>query len=234
MDEVPPVEEDIPGETIIVYDTAEVVRARDALTQGLRKEGYARHEREGDAEVFKHSVPWHPQVLVHDDGWIEFRNQPPRIHSPGKSFADQGSLLNYLWCVPTLMTACVSPGTWIVSRNKVNEVKGDTLDAIRGQTLSFGDAVMRARLQGRLYDEVPKLLAKTWADTSVPAADRRRALFQFWDSRVEGEAGDRVRAAVEAFMIAVVQASKEPYGAEELATLNASRRGARALQLRHR
>lgn len=231
MDGPAPIDDEVPGETIIVYDTAEVVRARDALSQGLRREGYARHTRVGDTVVYKHAIPWRPQVVLHDDGWIQFRNQPPRIHSPGKAFADQGSLLNYLWCIPTLMTACVSPGTWVVSPNKVDEVKGDTLDAIRRESLSFGDAVMRARLQGRLYEEVPRLLEKTWAEADVPAAQRRRAIFEFWDSRVEGEAGDRVRAAVEAFMIAVVQGSKDPYTREELDGLNAGRRGERALDL---
>ena len=199
------------------------MRARDELFLSLREEGYVRHERQGDYTVFKNDVPYMPQVWLHDDGWITLKGQPPRIRSPGHSFADQGSALNYLWCVPTLMTACVSVGTAALGPRQLQTVREDVVTASRDEVQRLNDAVVRQHLAQRLYKDIPGDLHAIWTDPALSAAERRRKLFLFWDSRTETDAGNEAKAAIRAFLVGVVQASAEPFAVEELASLNAGR-----------
>lgn len=219
-------------ETVLVTGELEVKKARDELTLKLRSEGYRRAERHGDYTVYKSDIPYHPQVWLHDDGWVSLRRQPPRIHSPGHAFADQGSPLNYLWCVPTLMTACVSVGGWAIGPRKYTAIKADLLDSTRSEVRKVNDAVVRQHLGQRLYKDIPGDLDKVWRDASVAPDVRRRLIFVYWDSRLENDAGYAAKKAIQSFMIGVVQASAEPYTAAELAALNADRTSERPLVLR--
>ncbi len=216
-----PVDDDV-DEVMIIYDR-EVGRARDALKLKLREEGYVRSERRGDYTVFKNNTPWHPQVWVHDDGWVSLRRQPPRIHSPGHSFADQGSPLNYLWCIPTLMTACVSVGGWAIGERKYSAIKSDVLEGTRGEVRALNDAVVREHLGQRVYKDIPADLDTIWRDTTQPAEVRRRVIFLYWDSRLENEAGFAAKAAIRSYVLGVVQSGAEPFPAEELKSLNDGR-----------
>ena len=218
-------------ETVLVTGELEVKKARDELTLKLRSEGYKRAERHGDYTVYKSEIAYHPQVWLHDDGWVSLRRQPPRIHSPGHAFADQGSPLIYLWCVPTLMTACVSVGGWMIGPRKYTGIKGDLLDSTRTEVRKVNDAVVRQHLGQRLYKDIPGDLDKLWRDAGVAAEVRRRLIFVYWDSRVENDAGYAAKKAIQSFILGVVQASPEPYTAAELASLNADRTSERPLVL---
>ena len=207
---------------MFIYDR-EVARARDALKLRLREEGYRRSDRRGDYTVFKNDVPWRPQVWLHDDGWVSLRRQPPRIHSPGHSFADQGSPLNYLWCIPTLMTACVSVGGWSIGPRKYTALKSDVLDDTRTEVRTLNDAVVREHLGQRVYKDIPSDLDTIWKETTQPAETRRRVIFLYWDSRLENEAGFAAKEAIRAYILGVVQVSGEPFGEAELTALNEGR-----------
>lgn len=208
---------------VLVYGDLEVKKARDALTETLRDEGYKRIERKGEYTVFKPDVPWHPQVWLHDDGWLTLKRQPPRIHSPGHAFADQGSPLNYLWCVPTLMTACVSVGGWMIGERKYTAIKSDLLDATRGDVQQLNDAVVRQHLGIRVYKDIPTDLDKLWRDPAQSTAVRRRTIFLYWDSRLENDAGFAAKAAIESFILGVIQPGADPFTAAELGQFNATR-----------
>ncbi|MSQ00426.1 MAG: hypothetical protein EXR71_00865 [Myxococcales bacterium] len=210
-------------EEVLVTGEADVQKARDALTLKLRSEGYRRHERNGEYTVFKAETPWHPQVWVHDDGWVSLRRQPPRLHSPGHAFADQGSPLNYLWCVPTLMTACVSVGGWTISKVKYHAIKSDLLESVRGDVRTLNDAVVRSHLGQRVYRDIPRDLDQLWRDVTQPPEVRRRLIYLYWDSRLENEAGLVAKRAIRSFILGVVQPGPDPFVAAELATLNAAR-----------
>lgn len=230
----PPAEAAVPtvgAEDVLVIGELEVKKARDELALTLREEGYKRSERKGEYTVFKPDAPWHPQVWVHDDGWLTLKRQPPRVHSPGHSFADQGSPLNYLWCVPTLMTACVSVGGWTIGERKYAAVKSDILEATRADVQKLNDAVIRQHLGVRLYKDIPGDLDKLWRDTTQPAAVRRRTLFLYWDSRLENDAGFAAKGAIESFIRGVVQPGADPFTAEELGGLNALRQSEAPLSL---
>lgn len=218
-------------ETVYIYGNRAVQKAREELTLKLRSEGYTRHERQGNVTIYKNTIPYHPQVIVHDDGWIYLRRQPPRIHSPGHSFADQGNKLNYLWCIPTLGTACVSVGGWAIGERKLSRLQGDVLDATRTEVETLNTAVMREHLLHRLNVDIPSDLARIWTDDSLPPDMRHAILYTYWDLRTDGEAGDAARGAIRAYLIGVVQASKDPITTEELRQLNAGRKGLPALDL---
>ncbi len=226
----PPAGDEEVDEVMIIYDR-EVGRARDALKLKLREEGYKRSERKGDYTVFKNDTPWHPQVWLHDDGWVSIRRQPPRIHSPGHSFADQGSPLNYLWCIPTLMTACVSVGGWTIGERKYSAIKSDVLEGTREEVRALNDAVVREHLGKRVYRDIPNDLDIIWQDSAVAAQERRRLLYLYWDSRLENDAGFEAKEAIRSYILGVVQSSAEPFPAAELAELNDSRQSTSPLVL---
>jgi hypothetical protein len=231
-----PVEGAAPGddeadEVMIIYDR-QVERARDALKLRLREEGYKRSERRGEYTVFKNDLPWHPQVWLHDDGWVSLRRQPPRVHSPGYSFADQGSPLNYLWCIPTMMTACVSVGGWTIGDRKYAALKADILEGTREEVRTLNDAVVREHLGQRLYKDIPTDVDTIWRDGTQPAEVRRRMIFLYWDSRVENEAGFAAKEAIRSYVLGVVQPSAEPFTDAELAALNDGRQSEAPLVLK--
>lgn len=226
-----PIGDDEIDETVIVTGDAAVMKARDELSLKLRSEGYKRSERDGEYTVYKNDIGYRPQFWVHDDGWILIKPQPIRVRSPGKSFADQGSPLNYLWCIPTLMTACVSLGSGALGPRQYDGIRGDLVDATRPEVERLNDAVVRAHLSSRLYKDIPTDLARIWADETQSYAERHRMLFLFWDSRTENEAGLAARAAIRSFLIGVVQQSPNPFTAAELAALNAKRSSLDPLEL---
>lgn len=205
-------------ETVVIWADPAVARARDALNLALRDEGYVRTERLEDRTVFKSSSPWKPRVILHDDGWIYLRREPPRVHSPGKSFADQGSPAAYLWCV-IMPTACVSIGGWVVGEKKLNTIEGRVLEATRDEVEALNEAIARHALARRLNDDIPADLERIWGLPDPPEV-RRRLLFEYWDSRTDTEAGAQARRAIEAFVRAVVQTSPTPFTDAELAEFN--------------
>lgn len=205
-------------ETVVIWADPAVAKARDALNLALREEGYVRTERREDRTIFKSSSPWKPRVILHDDGWIYLRREPPRVHSPGRSFADQGSPAAYLWCV-IMPSACVSIGGWMVSEKKLNTIEGHLLEATRDEVQALNEAIARRALARRLNDEIPADLERIWGLPDPPEV-RRRLLFEYWDSRTDTDAGAEARAAIEAFLRAVVQTSATPFTEAELAEFN--------------
>jgi len=227
----PPVSARVASEEIDVVESQEVLRKRAELYEALVEEGYIRRRRRGDDRtVFLSEDPWKPQVFVHDDGWVYFRRQPPRVHAPGRSFADQGTPAAYLLCI-LAPTSCVSIGGWLVSDRKLSGVQGEVLASTKDKIRAMNDAVARRELGKRLNDDIPRDLERVWAQAELPADERRRLLFEYWDTRTDTPEGDAAKGAIEAFFRGVIQQSESPYSAEELAALNAKRQSVRALVL---
>ena len=214
----------------VVHHDFAVQHARAELFEVLTAEGYRKGEHKNDRTVFASRTPWKPKVTVHDDGWVYVQRQPPRIHAPGRAFADQGRPTEYLWCL-LAPTACISVGGWLVSDRKLGAAKQEVLDATAEKVRAMNDAVARRELGRRLYDEIPADLERIWAQTALAPAHRRALLYEYWDSRTETPEGEQAKDAIEAFLRGVVQSSDTPYTTEELAALNARRSTARALSL---
>ncbi len=221
-----------PDAEITVTAAAPVARARDALFQTLRAQGYRAGRRQGDTVVFRSYVPYHPDVKVHDDGWIEVKRARPRIHPPGKSFADEGSPLAWLWCaLPVALPFCVSLSGVLISPARLHALKEDVYQDTHEEVLDLSNAVTATRMDRRLNVDIPAMLEALWAEEQVPAALRRAALLEWWDSRTETPEGEAARDAASAFMDAVVQTSDDPFTLTEINAYNARRSCARALLL---
>lgn len=218
-------------EVITITAEDEVLRRRAEVFEALTQEGYIRRRRQGDDRtVFLSEDPWKPQVVVHDDGWVYFRRQPPRVHAPGKSFADQGSPAAYLLCI-IAPTACVSVGGWLVSDRKLGAIKGQVMDSTQDKIRAMNDAVARRELGRRLNEDIPADLDKVWARTEIDVSQRKVLLYAYWDSRTETPEGEAAKEAITAWFRGVVQTSDTPFTAAELATLNETRASLEPLQL---
>jgi hypothetical protein len=213
----------------VVGGTPEIRRKRAELYQQLRDQGYRKGPRKGDYQVFLSPTPWKPRVFVHDDGWVTVKRQPPRIHAPGRSFADEGNRAEYLWCI-IAPTACVSIGGWVVSERKLAPQKQAVYESTRAAARELNDAVARDALGKRLNDVIPADLERIWAQP-LPGEERRRLLFVYWDTRTDTPEGRAAQAVIRDFLDAVVQSSAEPFTAAELAAWNGTRSSVEALVL---
>lgn len=213
--------------------TPETLRKRAEVYQQLRELGYRKGKRKGEFQVFLSYNPWEPRVFVHDDGWILTKRQPPRIHAPGQSFADQGPKRAYLWCL-IVPTACISVGGWVVSDRKLAPRIAEVYDQTAPQVRALNDAVAREAMSTRLNETIPKDLEAIWARQEVPPQERRKLLFLYWDTRTDTPEGQAAREAIEAFLLGVVQTSEQPFSREELEQLNEGRSSREPLELSRR
>lgn len=223
-------EPEVPPSATIVIEADRIRRAREALFQTLKTEGYTRKERVGEYTVFKNTSPWKPQVWVHDDGWVSVKRQPPRVHSPFHTFSDQGSPAEYLLCV-IMPTACVSMGGWLLGEHKYERQEQLVLDSTHAQVRALNDAVAREALSNRVEEQIPADLDRIWQDGARSVADRHLLLYTYWDTRTDTEEGDAARQAIENYLDAVVQTSQNPFTDEELTALNTRRQSELPLHL---
>lgn len=209
------------GVIIEIFADPAVARARAQLFQDLKDQGYRKGDHKDDRTVFKSYVPYHPRVIVHDDGWVYLQREPPRVHIPGKTFADQGAPANYLWCI-LAPTACVSIGGWLVGPRKYQAMEGDILDAVHQDVNKLNDAVARKQLELRVNNDIPADCDRIWGQ-ELPAESRRRLLYTYWDTRLDTPEGDVARAAIMRFIKGVVMQSGAPFSAAEVAEMNEHR-----------
>jgi hypothetical protein len=210
-----------PAVNVDVFADPAVSRARAKLFQDLKDQGYRKGDHKNDRTIFKSYTPYHPRVVVHDDGWVYLQREPPRFHSPGKSFADQGSPANYLLCV-LAPTACISLGGWMIGDRKYQALEGDILDAIHGDVNALNEAVARKALELRVNTDIPADCEKIWGE-ALPADARRRLLFTFWETRLDSPEGDIARKAIMAFIKGEVMQSDLPFTEDEITTMNTQR-----------
>ena len=226
----PPLTAHVAGEEIDVRAEQEVLRRRAELFQALRDEGYVRQIRKEDRTILLSEDPWKPRVVVHDDGWVYFTRQPPRIHAPGRSFADQGTPAAYLLCL-IAPTACVSVGGWMVSDKKLGHVKAEVVDSTHDEVRAMNDAVARRELGRRVNEDIPKDLEKIWSTGDLSVDQRHTLLLEYWDTRTDTPEGREAQEAIASFLRGVVQRSESPISPEELATFNAHRQSIEPLVL---
>ncbi len=211
----------LPGAEVTIFSVPEVARARDALVQQLRAEGYRRSERKDGYTIYHHDAPYRPQVVLHDDGWIQVRRERIRIHAPGRRFANEGSPLEYLWCATIIaLPYCISPGGQLISKTKLEAFKEEVFDATQVEVRQLNNAVAGHAMEQRLSRDIPAQLEGIWRDGSLPIQTRKDRILALWDTRTDTPEGDAAREAIENFMAAVIQTSATPYTAAELEAFN--------------
>lgn len=224
---------------VIVSDQA-VQQAKKAVEQDLEAMGYERKRRRGSFTIYDHPTNWKPRVLVHDDGFIVIRRQPPKIQRPDIPGAwwDKHSAANWLPCL-TVPTLCVRVGGMVIAPRKLAHQKEAVVEATEDDMRAFVDALTMEALYNRIYEDLPTELDSLWLDGRDPNdgrtlssfEERRAAILALWTSRTDNEYGDAVREAIELYMVYVVQVSDHPFTDEEIARVNATRTCQRELVL---
>ena len=252
-DEGPPA--DAAMEELDIHEAPEVRRARAQVALALRGLGYADAGRRGDARVLVAKDPWMPMVLLYDSGWVDVRRRPLVAVDPGDAFREktalwQGHALRAMGGRPSAEEAaiidetagtmllcdawtgvlCVSPAGWLVGKKRIARVEEDVFAAAGPPIAAWRDTVAARRHTARMTREIPAELAGLW-EAAAPATERRAWLYAWWDGRTDTPDGRAARAAAEAFLSDVVQASAEPFPREELDALNAGRVSAEPLVL---
>jgi hypothetical protein len=208
----------------------EVARARDAVVQQLRADGYHRSERKDGYTIYHNDIAYHPRVILHDDGWIEVKREAIRFHAPGRKFANEGSKLEYLWCVLAL-PLCISPGGQVMSKTKLDAYKEDVYNDTHDTMTQLNNAVAANAMRRRLNQDIPAQLEQIWNDPQRPLEERKALLLAFWDTRTDTPEGEQARQAAENFLSAVVQTSGTPISRAELDAFNARHTAPRPLDL---
>ncbi len=234
----PPPGEDSDASIVVYGHGLEVERARQQLMKELEKEGYTKIIRRDGYTVLRHDDTWSGEVLLYDDGWVRIKRQPVQIRPIALPFAREGTVLSWAACLVAPF-ACVRTSGVFYGKRKFAAVKNRTLSSVEPEIQNLADRVADEATAGTV-DALPDRLDALWAD-GIPLDpgdrqltsfdDRKAALLDYWDTRSDTPWGDRVRVAVEGFLIGVVQVSDHPFTADEIAAFNVRRQCARALDL---
>jgi hypothetical protein len=217
-----------PDEVLYVDDQA-VVRAREELGLALRELGYARRRTRNGREIYVNEVPWKPQVVVDDDGWMVVRRAPPSFGKPDLPGIWNGPL-GYIICVAN-PTACVHIGGWVISDRKLAWHKEAVVSHTVPTMDRYEEALVDRAFGQRTGEWIPASLEALW-ERGEPIEgpgvletypERRAAMLELWTSRNCNEWGAAVRAVVRDYMQYEVQAGPHPFTAEEVAWANIAR-----------
>lgn len=229
-------EEPRTSEEIVVHAQRELEAARREITEKLQEAGYTRViERDGKT-IYRHPQPFKGQVVVDDDGWVEFERQPIRLDPPdlGKRENTVGDWMGcLLW-----PTACIKTGGQIVSRSKLGHYERRVIEHVQGDVETW-NARIADMATTRKVAELPARLEALWEHGQplqgeghlATPAQRRQAILEYWGSRTDTPWGEEIRAAVEAFCRGVVQRSEHPFTEAEIEAFNARSRAARPFSL---
>jgi hypothetical protein len=217
-----------PAEEMIVFGDLEVSRRRGEVLQNLKALGYREKKRRNGRSLLVHNIPYRPNVLVDDDGYIVIRRAPVRIDPAG----EKDNKLRYLWCVPpfTFTAACIRTGGQVVSPRKLQRYKHDVARATAYEVRQWREAIIDRAMEKRLGEEIPDLLTDIW-ERGLPGemgeallldpASKRAAILKLWSSRACNKAGQQVRELVADFVRYEIQNSEFPPSTAELRAANA-------------
>jgi hypothetical protein len=222
-------EGDPSNEEMVVFGDLDVARKRNDVLENLKAIGYRKRRTRNGRTLMVNDIPWRPNVVLDDDGYVFLRRAPVRIDPPG----NKDNKLRYLWCLPpfTVTAACIRTGGQLVSPRKLGRYKEDVARATGYEVRQWRDAIVARAMEQRLDQEIPDLLADIW-ERGLPgetgdallldAAARRGAILQLWASRSCTAEGAQVRERVADFFLLEVQASGAPATSAEIRTANAS------------
>jgi len=214
------------ADEVIYVDDAAVIRARQEVGFALRDMGYQRKRTRNGREIYVNEIPWKPQVVVDDDGWMVVRRAPPTVGKPDLP-GIWGGPLGYLVCVAN-PTACVHIGGWVISERKLAWHKEAVVSHIEPTMGRYEDAIIDHAFGRRVGEDVPEALIGLW-ERGEPfvgeqiletPAERRAALIEFWKSRTCNEWGAAVRQVALDFMVYEVHDSEHPFTAAEIEAAN--------------
>jgi hypothetical protein len=203
------------AEEITVYGDPEVEAARQQLIGDITGLGYDKRIRHKNGRtVYFHDDHWRGKVVLYDDGRFWAKRTGPRIYLPPHA----------LFCV-TRPTECLKAGAWLVSDRRWGNVEDTLASSTADSEVALGDRIADASVK-RTVADLPERLTALWeagtpltpgAPVLATKAERRAAIFAYYDSRTDTVWGDEVRGAVGSFVRGVVMQSEDPYTGDELA-----------------
>lgn len=242
----------------VVIEGDRLKTAWKALVRAAHDQGYHVLRRSSDSTILRSDTDWKPDLVLHDDGRLEWRRQPPMLVTPRPFFEDApgramsrqilaeggarsaaddeivkraaGSGVGWAVELPNGQVGSVKLLSTAGLTAERKKVKAAAADVIDALREQLHDLdEARAELAGQVRAaQVPDELLAIWRGPGS-AQERHQRLYTFWDTRTDTPQGVAVREAARAFLLGVVQASAEPITAEELAALNAARTGPEAL-----
>lgn len=213
---------------VVVYGEILVQQARQEVVTALREAGYTEEIDRGDHTIYRAPEAWRGQVVIYDDGYMVTKRQPVHFKSPKMPWGEEGSVASGIGCVlyPWL---CVRTSGQTVSHRKFMAQETRASQAAADEVHVWAERIADLHTTERVA-ALPDQLAALWergapidgqGPTLQTMDERKQALLQFWETRTESPWGLEVRAAVEAFIRAVVQHSDTPITRAELAAFNA-------------
>lgn len=242
----------------VVIEGERLKIAWKAFVHAADDQGYHVLRRTGDATIFRSDTDWKPDLVLHDDGFLEWRRQPPMLVTP-KQFIEDGPAQAMARMIlaeggarsdadEVILKQAAGSGFGVAVPLPEGQVGTVKLLSTAGWSAepkkvkaAAGDVMdalreelhdlneARAALAGEVRAaQVPDELLAIWRGPGT-VQERHQRLYTFWDSRTDTPQGQAVREAARAFLVGVVQASADPITPDELAALNATRTGPEAL-----
>lgn len=222
---------------VTVFSEWLVEQARKDVIAAAAEAGYRRQIRKDDRTILRHDAPYAGDIVLKDDGSVRIKRQPIQFRPPSR----QSKPAPHAWLACLLPPLCIRPSGQTVSQRRFAAAERRAMAAIKPELRVYDQRIADYGIDRKLND-LPDALEALWergeplADTK-PAlkthAERRQALFDYWDTRTDTPWGEQIRGAVQDFIDAVVQRSDHPFTRDELEALNLNRRSMRALQLEY-
>ena len=170
MAQTPPAEPPEPSDEdleIIVYGELLVEQARSAVVQELEEAGYDHRVIDlGDRVVYRHSLSYHGEVVVHDDGYVQVRRQP--LHAVGRQmpWARENTPLAWAGCL-LWPWACVRVYGFTVSDRRWRSRETKTVQRIEPKVREWGNRIADLSTSQKV-DSMSGLLEQLWVRGEVP------------------------------------------------------------------
>ncbi len=214
----------IEGGEVIIYAVELAKQARDALIRDAKALGYAEEHDKDGRTILRHEMPWKGEIVVFEDGRVEFKRQPMQFEPPFKNKTPA----SYLVCI--WLPACIRPGGQLVSPRRLHGYERDVWAALSDDIDTLNARIADVAVD-RKVDDLPARLYRLWNE-GIPLEGegvlasweaRRAAILRFWDTRTENDWGMAVRRGVEAFVHGEVMPSEHPFTADERAVFEVKR-----------
>lgn len=215
----PPAEAEL---ELIVYGELLVEQARQAVVDELAELGFSDVIERGDHVVYRHESPWHGEVVLYEDGWMEVKRQPLRVEGRQVPWAKKDTPLAWAGCL-IYPWACLRVNGALVGVRKWRGSESRTVAEVQPEVRIWGDRIADLAVE-RKADGLPERLGALWAEgialqggpPLLTYRERRAALIAYWESRTDTAWGEAVRQVVVSFCRAVVQHSDHPFTDAEL------------------
>lgn len=223
--------ESLPDAEMIVYGERLVDQARREVVETIEELGYdAEVKEQGDRVIYRHPAAWYGEVVLHDDGWMQVKRQKLRVEGrPAPWAKKRNSVGAWLGCF-IYPWACIRVYGATYSRRKWMGTQSRTVAELEPKVQELSNRIADLETTRRVAS-LPDRLEALWESGTplsgnVPLttmAERRAAILEHWGTRTDTVWGRQVQAAIENFVVGVIQDGPDDFTQAELDAFNAGR-----------